>query len=331
MTRDTTVHIAEALQAGQRQALARAITLVESTQLDDRARAAEVLESIMGATGNSIRLGISGAPGVGKSTFIDALGTHLIAADHRVGVLAIDPSSAASGGSILGDKTRMENLARSRKAFIRPSPAGRTLGGVARRTREAILLCEAAGFDVIIVETVGVGQAETMVSEMTDSFLLLLQPGAGDELQGIKRGIMELADVIAVNKADGELEAAARRTAAEFARALDLLRPRSEGWQVPVQACSALTGEGVAEVWGHVERHLLTLSSGGGLSERRAEQARTWLWNETARELQDALTNDPQIQQEVPVLEAEVMAGVIPPTVAARRLVDIFLDQRRRP
>ncbi len=236
--------LAERVRAGDRKALGRAITLVESTREEDRGRAVEMLESLMEATGDSTRVGVSGAPGVGKSTFIDRLGCYLIDRGHRVAVLAIDPSSTVSGGSILGDKTRMEQLARRPDAFVRPSPAGRALGGVARRTREAILLCEAAGFDIILVETVGVGQSETMVADMTDAFLLLLAPGGGDELQGIKRGIIELADVVAVNKTDGELESAARQTAADYRLALNVLRPRTQAWKVPVQACSALTGMG---------------------------------------------------------------------------------------
>jgi len=323
------VTIAEEVRAGHRQALARAITLVESTRSDHRARAIEILELLMGDAGNSTRLGISGAPGVGKSTFIDVLGGLLIDRGHRVGVLTVDPSSAISGGSILGDKTRMEQLARRREAFIRPSPAGRTLGGVARRTREAMLLCEAAGFDIIIVETVGVGQSETMVADMTDAFLLLLQPGGGDELQGIKRGIVELADVVAVNKADGELEAGARRTAADYGRALGLLRPRSQAWSVPVETCSALTGKGVPQVWAQVERYVTALRANGEFIGRRTEQAKAWLWSETAQELQSALQNDPRVRGELPALERAVAAGSLPPTSAAQRLLDIFLDRRR--
>lgn len=327
----TALTIAEGVRQGQRQALARAITLVESTRADHRARATEVLELLMDATGNSTRLGISGAPGVGKSTFIDVLGRQLIDEGHRVGVLAVDPSSAISGGSILGDKTRMEELARRREAFIRPSPAGRTLGGVARRTREAMLLCEAAGFDVIIVETVGVGQSETMVADMTDVFLLLLQPGGGDQLQGMKRGIVELADIVAVNKADGELENEARRTAADYASALTFLRPRSPTWSVPVVTCSAIGGQGVSEVWEQVERCTAAFRASGRLAERRSEQARAWLWNETAQELQSALTGDSRVREELPALEKAVAEGSLPPTSAAQRLLDIFFRRRKEP
>jgi LAO/AO transport system kinase len=275
--------LADRVRAGDRKALGRAITLVESTREEDRGRAVEMLGSLMEATGDSTRVGVSGAPGVGKSTFIDRLGCHLIDGGHRVAVLAIDPSSTVSGGSILGDKTRMEQLARLPDAFVRPSPAGRALGGVARGTREAILLCEAAGFDIILVETVGVGQSETMVAGMTDVFLLLLAPGSGDELQGIKRGIIELADVVAVNKTDGELESAARRTAADYSLALSVLRPRTQAWKVPVQLCSALIGQGVPEVWDHVERYMAALRSTGEITMRRTEQARVGLSNETTR------------------------------------------------
>lgn len=327
---DTTASIAEGVRRGSRQALARAITLVESTRADHRGRAIEILELLMDQTGNSIRLGVSGAPGVGKSTFIDSLGSYAIDRGHRVGVLAIDPSSAVSGGSILGDKIRMERLASRKEAFIRPSPAGLTLGGVARRTREAMLLCEAAGFDVIIVETVGVGQSETMVADMTDVFLLLLQPGAGDELQGMKRGIVELADLVVVNKADGELEIAAERTAADYSRAMSLLRSRTEGWTVPVQTCSSVTGSGVPEVWAQVERYEAVVRSSCAIIGRRAEQARSWLWNETSQELQSALQSDPRVRKELPALETAVAEGTLPPASAAQRLLDIFLDRRRR-
>jgi LAO/AO transport system kinase len=321
--------MAEEVRSGHRQALARAITLVESTRADHRARAIEILELLMDRTGNSIRLGISGAPGVGKSTFIDALGNYVIDAGNRVGVLAVDPSSAISGGSILGDKTRMGQLALRQEAFIRPSPAGSTLGGVARRTREAMLLCEAAGFDIMVVETVGVGQSETMVADMTDVFVLLLQPGGGDELQGMKRGIVELADIVVVTKADGELEVGALRTAADYSRALSLLRPRTCGWKVPVLTFSALTGNGVPEIWAHVDRYTAALRSSGELARRRTEQARSWLWNETSQELQSALQSDPRVRGQLPALEMAVAEGTLPPTSAAQRLLDIFLDRRR--
>ena len=244
----------DAVLSGERRALARAITLIESTRSDHHVEANRLLEALMPHTGNSIRVGISGAPGVGKSTFIEALGNHVIDQGHKVAVLTVDPSSAISGGSILGDKTRMETLARRPEAYVRPSPSGNTLGGVTRRSRETLLLCEAAGFDVIFVETVGVGQSETRVAEMTDMFVLLLQPGAGDELQGIKRGIMELADLVLINKADGPLKRIAEESSVEFRNALRLLRPRIEGWKVPVQTCSSLERDGIDEAWKAVLR-----------------------------------------------------------------------------
>src|SRR6476469_9811206 len=236
--------LADAVRAGDRRALARAITLVESTRADHRADAVALLDAILPETGDAIRVGISGAPGAGKSTFIEALGTHLVDAGRRVAVLAVDPSSVRSGGSILGDKTRMEQLSRRPEAFIRPSPSSGTLGGVARRTREAMLVCEAASFDVVLVETVGVGQSEVAVAGMVDVFLLLLAPGAGDDLQGVKRGIVELADLVVVNKADGALADLARHTAADYANAVHLLRARTDGWAPRVLSCSALLGEG---------------------------------------------------------------------------------------
>jgi LAO/AO transport system kinase len=243
-----TAELARLLTTGDRRALARSITLVESTRADRRAEAAALLDAVLPATGGAVRVGVSGTPGAGKSTFIDELGTHLTAAGHRVAVLAVDPSSQRSGGSIMGDKTRMERLSRDPAAFIRPSPSGGTLGGVARRTREAAFLCEAAGFDVVIVETVGVGQSETVVADMVDCFVLVVAPGGGDELQGIKRGIIELADVIAVNKADGDLLPAAKRAVADQRHAVHLLRPKHPGWTVPVIAMSALHGTGVDDV-----------------------------------------------------------------------------------
>ncbi|RCX24802.1 methylmalonyl Co-A mutase-associated GTPase MeaB [Thioalbus denitrificans] len=323
----TAAALAEAVHAGERRALARAITLIESTRADHRERAAELLERLMPLTGRSIRIGISGVPGVGKSTFIEALGMHVIDRGHRVAVLAVDPSSALSGGSILGDKTRMEELARRPEAFIRPSPAGGTLGGVARRTREAMLACEAAGFDVIIVETVGVGQSETAVAEMTDLFLLLLLPAGGDELQGIKRGIMELADLVLVNKADGDLAGAARRTVADYRHALHMLRPRSRNWTVPVEACSAHTGAGIPETWETIGRYRETLDASGELAARRAAQARTWMWSETTDNLVAALREHPAVRERLPELEAAVTEGRIPPTLAARRLLAAFLGE----
>lgn len=324
---DETANLANAILAQQRRALARAITLVESTRCDHRQRAVELLASLAPHAGNAVRLGISGVPGVGKSTFIESFGLHAIKAGNRVAVLSVDPSSAISGGSILGDKTRMEELSRNNAAFIRPSPAGTTLGGVARRTREAILLCEAAGFDVVIVETVGVGQSETAVAQMTDMFLLLLLPGGGDELQGIKRGIMELADLVIVNKADGEMIAAARRAAADYRLALGLMHPRSANWSAPVELCSALTGEGIATTWETVNRFRVIMAESGELEDLRAEQARSWMWTETSESLLTAIKDHPDVRHRLPELEADVRAGTLPPTIAAQQLLDIFLKR----
>ncbi len=317
--------LTDGVLAGDRRSLARAITLVESTRADHREQAAELLRRLMPRTGHSLRIGISGVPGVGKSTFIEALGLHVLEQGHRLAVLAVDPSSSLSGGSILGDKTRMEQLARRREAFIRPSPAAGTLGGVARRTRESMLLCEAAGFDVVFVETVGVGQSETTVAEMTDLFLLLLLPGGGDELQGIKRGIMELADLILVNKADGDLAAAARRAADDYRAALTLIHPRTPGWRVPVETCSALTGEGIARIWELIGRYREHLERSGLFQRRRADQARSWLWSEISEGLLEAFRRDQRVLPRLRELERAVIDNRLPPAVAAAELLALFL------
>ncbi len=310
-----------ALRDGDRRALARAITLIESTRIDHRRDARTLLEDVSSEAGRSIRLGVSGVPGVGKSSFIETIGKHLIAQGHELAVLTVDPSSVLSGGSILGDKTRMEQLSRNNKAFIRPSPSGGTLGGVTRRTRESIVLCEAAGFDVVIVETVGVGQSEIAVAGMTDMFVLLLLPGGGDELQGIKRGIVELADLILVNKADGEQTNNTKRAVAEYTNALRLLRPRSEHWQVPVASCSALTGAGIAEAWEYVDRYHKTMSTTGELADRRANQATAWLWSELSEKLLERFKNDPAIHERIATLEKAVATGERNPTSAAEELL----------
>jgi LAO/AO transport system kinase len=317
--------LAEQILAGQRRALSRGITLVESTREDHRELAVELLRLLAGAAGRSIRIGISGVPGVGKSTFIEALGNHVIAQGHKLAVLAVDPSSSVSGGSIMGDKTRMETLSRQRDAFIRPSPAGTTLGGVARRTRETMLLCEAAGFDVVFVETVGVGQSETAVADMTDMFLLLLLPGGGDDLQGIKRGIMELADMVLINKADGDLVATARHSAADYRSALTLVHPRTRGWKVPVQTCSAVGGEGLADVWQRIGQFRAAISGNGELENRRATQARSWMWNEISEGLLAEFRHDKRILPRLAGLERDVVAGRLPPTLAASELLQLFL------
>lgn len=322
--------LVDAVRSNDRRALARAITLIESTRTDHRGAAAKLLERLMPHTGESIRIGISGTPGVGKSTFIEAIGNHVIDQGHKVAVLAVDPSSTVSGGSILGDKTRMQTLARRRRAFIRPSPSGQTIGGVARRTRESILICEAAGFDVIIVETVGVGQSETAVAEMTDAFILMLLPGGGDELQGIKRGNLELADIVLVNKADGELAIAARRSAADYANALQFLTSRSPSWQVPVKTCSALEGNGIAEVWQTVLRYRDALSAGEEIAARRGAQLRAWMWAETTANLKAQLEEHSGVRSRVRDLEDAVTHGRLPPTVAAEQLIEIFLSAKAK-
>ncbi|MGQ0833291.1 MAG: methylmalonyl Co-A mutase-associated GTPase MeaB [Microthrixaceae bacterium] len=316
--------------AGDRRALARAITLVESTRDDHRKAAHELLAALLPVDAPTIRLGVSGAPGAGKSTLIEALGQHVIDADHRVAVLAVDPSSSLSGGSILGDKTRMTALGRNPSAFIRPSPTAGALGGIARRTREAMLVCEAAGFDVVIIETVGVGQSEIAVADLVDLFLLVAAPGAGDELQGIKRGIMELADMIFVNKADGDLEAAATRTAADLRPAVHLLRPRRPGAQVPVLLGSALSGLGVAELWANIEQLHGNLGD-GGVAALRADQNVAWMWRDVTDALDDLVRADANVRRVVATLESDVARGALAPTVAATRLLDAFLGRTDGP
>ncbi|MGH6934533.1 MAG: methylmalonyl Co-A mutase-associated GTPase MeaB [Dongiaceae bacterium] len=314
--------LAKAVIAGDRRALARAITLIESTRSDHGAEAAALLDQLLPAAGKSIRIGISGAPGVGKSTFIETFGLHVIGRGRRLAVLAVDPSSKIGGGSILGDKTRMAELAKQDAAFIRPSPAGETLGGVARRTRDAMIATEAAGFDVTVVETVGVGQSETTVAEMVDLFVLILQPGAGDDLQGMKRGIVELADLILVNKSDGELLAAAGRTAADYQHAIRLLHPPTPGWTPEVRQCSALTGGGVPEVWKAVEQFRAAMTRSGQLPARRREQAKAALERELAASLLAVLESDPDLSRRVKACEAKVAAGKMAPTAAAAAIAE---------
>jgi LAO/AO transport system kinase len=311
------------LLAGDRRALARAITLIESTRADHRERADALLAEILPHTGKSVRLGITGVPGVGKSTLIERFGLGLIEQGRSLAVLAIDPSSKRGGGSILGDKTRMEELSRRAAAYIRPSPAGATLGGVARRTREAMLLAEAAGFDTVIVETVGVGQSETAVADMVDMFIVLLLPGGGDDLQGIKRGVIELADLIVVNKADGDLKAAAARSAADYQHALRMLRSPTAGWTPEVATASAVTGEGVMEIWDVVGRFRKAVGD-KGTTRRRAEQARAWMWNEVGETLLAALRKHPDVKKMVSGLEREVEGGRTTPAAAARRMLEAF-------
>lgn len=316
--------LAESVRNGDRRAMGRAITLIESRRPDHQGQALTLLDMLLPDTGNAVRVGISGAPGVGKSTFIEAVGVELTGAGHRVAVLAVDPSSSRSGGSILGDKTRMDSLSRDPAAFIRPSPSGGNLGGVARRTREAMLVCEAAGFDVVIVETVGVGQSETAVADMVDTFLLLIAPGGGDELQGIKRGIVEIADLVVVNKADGELAGQAKVVAAEYTGALHLLRPATSSWTLEVHMCSALEKTGIGDVWRAVESHQRALRAGGGLDRRRQAQARHWMWSEVGENLIAALRDEPAAAELIPQLEQDVGAGRTTPGAAAQRLLGAF-------
>ena len=309
---------------GSRTALARAITLVESRR--HRVAAQELLLELLPRAGGAHRVGISGVPGVGKSTFVEALGTRLTADGHRVAVLAVDPSSVRTGGSILGDKTRMPRLSVDENAFVRPSPTAGTLGGVARATRETIVLLEAAGYGVVLVETVGVGQSEVTVAGMVDTFLLLTIARTGDQLQGIKKGILELADVVAVNKADGSHERDARAAARELAGALRMVAPAETSetgaaWRAPVLACSAQTGAGLDEVWAAVERHRATLAADGALAARRAEQQVAWMWSTVRDRLMDRLRDDPAVRAAIPELEAAVRAGELTATLAAEAVL----------
>jgi LAO/AO transport system kinase len=324
-----TEELIAALRQGDRRALARAITLVESTRRDHREEAERLVETLLPHTGGAVRIGISGPPGAGKSTFIERFGLDGIALGRHVAVLAVDPSSKRGGGAILGDKTRMTELARMPQAFIRPSSAGERAGGVARHTREAILLCEAAGFDAVLVETVGIGQSETAAADIVDMFVLILPPAAGDELQGIKRGVVELADLVLVNKADGEFLAAAQRSAADYASALQLLRPLLPEWQVPVRAVSALEGIGIREVWDDVAHFRAALEQSGAWSRRRAEQGRAALWSEIGDSLLDHFRTAPAVAPRLAAVEAEVMAATRTPTAAARALLAAFLGGGR--
>jgi LAO/AO transport system kinase len=315
--------IADRIAAGDRRALARAITLVESSRPDHRGQALALADLLRGAGRQALRIGLSGTPGVGKSTFIESFGLMLVAQGLRVAVLAVDPSSARSGGSILGDKTRMERLSRAPSAFIRPSPSQTHLGGVARRTREAVALCEAAGFDVVLIETVGVGQSETVVAQLCDLFILLLAPAGGDELQGVKRGIMEMADIILVNKADGELKSAATRTCADYAGALRLLRRRPqdpEGFP-KAMTISALEEAGLAKAWQEMQALADWRRAQGHYAARRADQARHWFNEEVRQGLLAALTADPALRGEMARMGEAVAQGVVTPDSAAAQML----------
>ncbi|WP_426424711.1 methylmalonyl Co-A mutase-associated GTPase MeaB [Bradyrhizobium genosp. A] len=316
--------LARDLRAGHRAALARAITLVESRRSDHQAQARELVQMLLSATGKAVRVGITGSPGVGKSTTIDALGTYLIKQGNTVAVLAVDPSSARSGGSILGDKTRMAQLAASDDAFIRPSPSSGKLGGVAAKTREAMLLCEAAGFDVVLVETVGIGQSETAVSDMTDFFLALMLPGGGDELQGIKKGLVELADMIAINKADGDNVKRANITAADYRGALHILAPRSEHWHPPVITYSAMAGTGIAELWQKVLEHRTAMNASGEFAARRRDQQVKWMWSMLEQRMLARLRSEASVRSKVRKIEAEVADGHLTPALAAEQILELL-------
>ena len=316
---------ADAVLAGSRPAIARAITLVESSRPDHRVLAQHILTLLLPHASKARRIGVTGVPGVGKSTFIDRLGSLLLDQGHRVAVLAVDPSSTRSGGSILGDKTRMTRLAADPNSFVRPSPTSGTLGGVARATRESLVIMAAAGYDVLLVETVGVGQSEAAVAEMTDTFLLLALARTGDQLQGIKKGVLEFADLVAVNKADGPHEPEARRAARELSGALRLIGQPADGWVPPVVTCSALTGAGLPEIWTLLQDHERALRDSGELERRRSNQQVSWMWSLVRDQLTDRLRDDPRLRTIAPQLESEVRAGTLSAGLAAEQLVSAFL------
>ncbi len=321
--KSTVDDLAQRIARGERAALGRGITLVESRRADHQADARALLERLMPLTGRSHRIGLTGVPGAGKSTTIEALGTNLTAAGKSVAVLAVDPSSGRTGGSILGDKTRMEKLAADPNAFIRPSPSSGTLGGVARKTREAMLLCEAAGFDIVIVETVGVGQSETVVAGMVDFFLALLIPAGGDELQGIKKGLIELADMIVINKADIDPKLA-ERSARDYRAALHILTPASPDWTPPVLTASGLKNEGVDVLWSQIERHRQVMTATGAFDARRAGQNILWMWSQVNERLETAFRTSEAVAALVPDLERQVREGKLPASVAGERLLAAF-------
>ena len=314
--------LAEALKAGDRAALGRAITLVESKRADHEDQAQKLLLSLTPDTGKALRIGITGVPGVGKSTTIDTFGSNLTKAGHKVAVLAVDPTSQRSGGSILGDKTRMSALSSDKNAFIRPSPTGTTLGGVTRRTRETMILCEAAGFDIIIVETVGIGQSETAVADMVDFFLVLMLPGAGDELQGIKKGVLEIADMIAVNKADGDNATRANAAASEYRAAFNILTPQSPNWAPPVITISGLMNQGLDALWAEIVRHREVLSGTGEFDARRKDQRVRWMWAMLEERMMTRFRQNEAIKQRLPSLEAQVSEGQLTPVLAVRELLE---------
>jgi GTPase len=314
------VSLVHGIRAGDRSVIARAITLVESRRADHRKAAHDLLQQLLPLTGNAVRVGITGAPGVGKSSAIDALGTYLTEQGRKIAVLAVDPSSSRTGGSILADKTRMARLANDANAFIRPSPSSGTLGGVAGKTRESMLIAEAAGFDCVLVETMGTGQSEIAVADMTDFFLVLMLPGAGDELQGLKKGVVELADMIAVNKADGDNVKRAKAAAAQYRAALHILAPRSANWSPPVVTCSALTGEGIPELWAAVLDHRERMGKSGELEARRRMQQVKWMWAMLEERMFAQLRSSAALKTKLPQIEAAVAAGKMSPSLAVEEI-----------
>jgi len=320
---------ARAIRAGDRRIMARTITRLESTRDEDREIGQAVLEALIAESGDAIRVGITGPPGVGKSTFIEALGLHLIEEGKRVAVLAVDPSSPVTGGSILGDKTRMDRLAVRPEAFIRPSPSGGALGGVADRTREVMLLCEAAGYDVVLIETVGIGQSEVAVSSMVDFFLVMLLPAGGDELQGIKKGVVELADALVVNKADGAMKTVAERTRADYGGALELIRPSSDAWRPRAMTVSALESQGISEVWETILEHHELMQANGQFDERRRAQSRAWMWKLLEDGIDRAFREQPGMRDAIEREEEAVAAQETSPAAAARTLLNAFRSSFR--
>jgi len=316
--------LAARIVAGDRSTLARAITLVESRKPEHQAKARALVQALLPQTGRAHRVGITGVPGVGKSTTIDQLGANLTAAGHKVAVLAVDPSSTRTGGSILGDKTRMAKLAIDRNAFIRPSPSSGTLGGVAAKTRETMLLCEAAGFDVILVETVGVGQSETTVAGMVDFFLVLMLPGAGDELQGIKKGVLEIADMIAVNKSDGDNATRARQAASEYRAALNIMAAKSAAWTPPVVLISGLANQGLDTMWEQVETHRTRLTATGEFAERRRVQQVSWMWSMLEERVMQALRHNPNVADRLHALESGVRDGTVSASLAVDEIAGVL-------
>ena len=319
-----TVPVLEEILQGKRRAMAKAITLLESTHPESFEQGQDLLESLLPHAGKSLRVGITGVPGVGKSTFIEAFGLFLIEQGHRVAVLAVDPSSPLTGGSIMGDKTRMNELAQQQDAFIRPSPSSGILGGVARKTRETVLICEAAGYDIVIVETVGVGQSETLVASMVDFFLLLMLPNAGDELQGIKKGILELADLVVINKSDGEQESLAKTAQAEYRKALHFLPSTKTSWTPQILRCSALEKRGMDTVWESVKNYRKALLDSGEWEEQRQDQTEKWMWSLVEEGLLKSFRNHPNLQKRIPELQKSVNSGKMLPTTAARQLLDYW-------